>query len=134
MKGTLYEINLNTDSYRLCQVKTAHDGVLGKVDASLAKKILRAVEAPHFDTKALIAKLDNVAKTVGLDVSTILPEQIKGPVLGTVRSSIRKTTSPEPKSPEIQQSSTFTLWHQSSTDSQLKEKDNFNATAKLLIN
>ena len=56
------------------------------------------------DTKSLIAKLDEVAETTDLDVSTILAEQIKDPVLGTVRSWVRKRTSPEPKDPEIQQS------------------------------
>ena len=39
-----------------------------------------------------------------LDVSTILAEQIKDPVLGSVRSWIRKQISPDVKSPEIQQS------------------------------
>ena len=56
------------------------------------------------DTKALIAKLDEVAKSVDLEVSTILAEQIKDPVLGTVRSWICKQSSPNVKSPEIQQS------------------------------
>ena len=56
----------------------------GNVDASLAKKPLTVTEAPHLDTKSLMAKLDDFAKTVDLDVSTILAEQIKGPVLGTV--------------------------------------------------
>ena len=56
------------------------------------------------DTKSLIAKLDDVAKTVDLDISTILAEHIKDPVLGTVRSWIRKGISAEPKTPEIQQS------------------------------
>ena len=74
------------------------------MDASLAKKALRAVEAPHLATKALITKLDDVAKTVDLDVSTILAEKIKDPVLGTVRSWIRIGTSAKSKSPEIQQS------------------------------
>ena len=37
-------------------------------------------------------------------MSTILAEQIKDPVLGVVRSWIRKGTLPEPKDPEIQQS------------------------------
>ena len=55
-------------------------------------------------TKSLIAKLDNVAETVDLDVSMILAEQIKDPVLGTVRSWIGKGLLPEPKTPEIQQS------------------------------
>ena len=88
----------------MCKAKAAHDALLAKLDASLAKKPLTATEAPHLDTKSLIAKLDEVAKTIGLDVSTILAEQIKDPVLGTVRSWIRKGTLPEPKDPEIQQS------------------------------
>ena len=100
----IWEINTNADQYRLCKVEAAHDVVLGKIDASLAKKPLTATEAPHLDSKALIAKLDEVAKTIDLDVCTIMAEQIKDPVLGTVRSWIRKGTSPEPKTPEIQQS------------------------------
>ena len=77
--------------------------MLGKNNASLVKKLLTS-DALHLDTKALIQKLDEVAKTVDLDVSTILAEQIEDPVLGTVRSWIRKNTPPNTKSPEIQQS------------------------------
>ena len=98
------DISLQSDQARLCQAKQAHDLVLGKTDASLAKKCLTAFDAPHRKTKALIQKLDEVAKTVGLDVSTILEEQMKDPVLGTVHSWIRKNTAPDTKSPEIQQS------------------------------
>ena len=98
------EINTHADHYRLCKAKTAHDAVLGKRDASLAKKPLTANEAPLLDTIFLIANLDVVAKTVDLDVSTILAEQIEDPVLGIVRSWLRKGISPEPKTPEIQQS------------------------------
>ena len=63
------EINTHADQYRLCKAKAAHDAVLGKRDASLAKKPLTANEAPHLDTISLIAKLDDVAKTVDLDAS-----------------------------------------------------------------
>ena len=68
----------------------------------LVKKFLTASDAPHLDTKAFIQKFDQVAKTVHLDVSTILAEQMKDPVLGTVRSWIRENTPPDTKSPEIQ--------------------------------
>ena len=81
--------------------------VLGKTDASVVKKFLTDSDAPHLDTKALIQKLDEVAKTVDLDISTILAEQIKDPVLGTVRCWIRKNTPPDTKSPEVQQSKSF---------------------------
>ena len=83
-------INTHANHYRLCKAKAAHDAVLGKTDGSLAKRPLTASEALHLDTKSLIAKLDEVAKTNDLDVSTILAEQIKDPVLGIVRSWIRK--------------------------------------------
>ena len=66
-------------------------------------KPLTATEAPPLDTKSLTANLYDVAKTVNLDVATILSEQIKDPVHGTVRSWIRKGTSPETKTPGIQQ-------------------------------
>ena len=78
--------------------------MLGKTDASLVKKVLTTSDAPHLDTEALIQKLDEDAKTVDLDVSTILTEQMKDPVLGTVRSCIRKNTPPDTKSPEIKRS------------------------------
>ena len=97
------EINTNADHYGLCEATAARDAVLGKIDASLAKKPLTATEAPHLDTKSLIAKLDDFAKTIDLDVCTILAEQFKGPVFGTVKSWIRKGTSPEPKTSESQQ-------------------------------
>ena len=83
------EINTHADHYRLCKAKAAYDAVLEKIGASLAKKPLTADEASHFYTEPSIAKPDEVAKTVDLDVSTILAEQIKDPVLGTVRSWIR---------------------------------------------
>ena len=98
------DISIQADQGRLCQAEQAHDLVLGKTDASLAKKYLMASDAPHLNTKALIQKLDEVAKTVDLDVSTILEEQMKDAVLGTVRSWIRNNASPDSKSPEIQQS------------------------------
>ena len=98
------EMNTHADNYRLCKAKAAHDAVLGKNDASIATKLLTASEPPHLDTKSLFAKLDEVAKTIDLDVSTILVEQTEDPVLGVVRSWIRKGTSPKNKTPEIQQS------------------------------
>ena len=100
----LRDISIQAHQTRPCQAKQAHDLVLGKTDASLVQKLLTTSDAPHLDTKALIQKLDDVAKTVGLDVSTILAEQIKDPVLGTVRSWIRKNTPPDTKSAGIQQS------------------------------
>ena len=100
----IFRIDTNVDHYRLCKAKTAHDSVIGKIDASSAKKPLTITEAPHLDTKALIAKLDEVAKSVDLEISTTLAEQIKDAVLGTIRSWIRTKISPNVKSPEIQQS------------------------------
>ena len=52
------EVNTHANQYRLCKAKAAHDAVLGKIDASLAKKPLTANEAQHLDTKSVIAKLD----------------------------------------------------------------------------
>ena len=98
------DINIQADQGRLSQAKQAHDLVLGKTDASLAKKCLMASDAPHLNTKALLQKLDEVAKTVDLDVSTILEEQMKALVLGTVRFWIRNNAPPDSKPPQIQQS------------------------------
>ena len=106
------DISIQADQARLCQVKQAHDLVLGKTNASLAMKCLTASDAPHLNTKALIQKLNEVAKTVDLDVSTILEEQMKDPVLGTVRSWIRKNTPLDTKLPEIQQSKGLLLYCQ----------------------
>ena len=78
--------------------------MLGKTDASLVKNFLTTSDAPHLDTKALIQKQDKVAKAVDLDVSTIVAEQMKDPILGNVQSWIRKNTPTDTKSPEIQQS------------------------------
>ena len=88
------DISIQADQARLCPAKEAHDLVLGKTDASFVKKFLTTPDAPHLDTKALIQKLDEFAKTVDLDVSTILEEQLKDPVLGTVPSRIRITLLP----------------------------------------
>ena len=98
------EINVNADNQRLCKTKPAHDVILGKIDASLAKKTLTAIEVPQLDTKSLIAKLDDVAKVIDLDVSKIPAERIKDPIFCTVRSWLREGISTEAKSPEIQQS------------------------------
>ena len=49
------EINTHGDHYRLCKAKAAHNAVLGKINASLAKKPLTVNEAPHLDAKSLIA-------------------------------------------------------------------------------
>ena len=116
------EINLNADNYRLGKTKAAHDAVLGNIDVSLVNKSLRATEAPHLDTKSITAKLHDVAKTIDLDVSTIIAEQIKDPVLGTVRKWIRKGISGEPRSPEIQQSKGLLRYFQE-TDRLLIEEE-----------
>ena len=58
---------------------------MAKIDASVDKKTLTATQAPHLDTKALITKLYDVAKTVDVDVSMVLAIQIKDPVPGIVR-------------------------------------------------
>ena len=100
----IFKPDTNIDHYRLCRAKTAHDSVLRKIDVSLAKKPQTNTEYLHLDTKALIAKLDEIAKSVDLDVTNILAEQIKDHLRGTVRSWIRKILSPDVKSPEIQQS------------------------------
>ena len=80
------DISIQADQARLCQAKQAHDLVLGKTDASLAKKCLTASDAPHLNTKALFQKFDEVAKTVDLDVSTILEEYLVMYVLGSVKT------------------------------------------------
>ena len=50
------DLSIQADQARLCQAKQTHDLVLGKTDASLAKKCLTASDAPHLNTKALIQK------------------------------------------------------------------------------
>ena len=75
------DISIQADQARLCQAKQARNLVLGKIDDSLVKKCLTASDAPHLNTKALIQKLDEFAKTVDLDVSTNLEEQMKAQYL-----------------------------------------------------
>ena len=99
----LYEINVNAENYRLHKTTAAHYAGLGKKDAYLATKTLCATEAQYLNTKALNAKLDEVAKTVDFDVSTILAKKITDPFNGTVRSWLRKRTYPVEKSPKFQQ-------------------------------
>ena len=101
------DISIQADKPWLCQAKQAHELVLGKTDASLVGKFLTASDAPHLDTKALIQKLVEVAKTVDLDVSTIRAEQMEDPVLGIVRSWIRENIPSDDKSQEIQQSKSY---------------------------
>ena len=48
--------------------------------------------------------MDELAKIIDLDVSTILAEQIKDPIPETLRSWTQKRTSTDPKTAEIQQS------------------------------
>ena len=52
--------------YRLCRLNIAHDSVLGEIDALLTKKPLAITEAPQLNTKALIAKLDEVPRIVDI--------------------------------------------------------------------
>ena len=98
------DISNQADKPRLCQDKQAHELVVGKRDKPLAKKQLTFSKAPHLDTKSLNQKIDEVAQAVDADVSTILAEQMKDPVLGTVRSWIRTNAPPDNNLPEIQQS------------------------------
>ena len=77
------------------------------------------------DTKALISKIDEVAKSVDLDVSTIIAEQINDPVLSTVHSWIRKQLSLKVESPEIQQSNVYYDIVKNSIDFSLKLKDSY---------
>ena len=98
------DFSLQADKPQLCQAKQAQKLVLGKTDASLVKSFLVNSGAPHLDPKALIRKLDEVARAVDLVVSTILEQYINDLLLGTVRSRTRKKTTSAIKSPEIQQS------------------------------
>ena len=78
--------------------------VFSDSDTLLAKKTLSAAAAPHLKSQDLITKLDDVAKVVVLDVPTILQEQLKEPVLKTVRSWIEGNLSPGLRAPKIRQS------------------------------
>ena len=97
------EINAN-DHYRIGKARAAHGSLTSDPDTLLVKKTLSATAAPHLKTQDLITKLDDVAKVVDLDISTILQEQLKDPVLSIVRSWIEGNFSPDLKTPEIRQS------------------------------
>ena len=94
------ELNAN-DHYRLCKARAAHDLVLSAADALLAKKPLSVTAAPHLRTQDMITKPDDVAKFVHLDVPTILPEQLKDPILSFVRFWIEGSVSPDLSAPAI---------------------------------
>ena len=102
--NVICEINLNADHHRLCKAKAEQDAVLEKSNASLGERTLTAMEAGHVDTKSLIAKLADVAKTIDVDVCMILAQQIKDPVIGNVRSWLCKGSLVDVKSPKVQQS------------------------------
>ena len=99
----VYEINAN-DHYRIGKARAAHESLISDPDTLLVKKTLSATAAPHLKTQDLITKLDDVAKVVDLDNSTILQEQLKDPVLSIVRSWIEGNFLPDLKTPEIRQS------------------------------
>ena len=99
----VYEINAN-DHYRIGKARAAHESLISDPDTLLVKKTLSATAAPHLKTQDLITKLDDVAKVVDLDISTILQEQLKDPVLSIVRSWIEGNFPPDLKTPEIRQS------------------------------
>ena len=91
----VFDIIIQADKPQLCQAKQAHELVLGKTDSALVQKLLTVSDASHLHTKALIQKLDEVAKEVDLNDSTNLAEQMKHPRLGTVRSWVHTNTSPD---------------------------------------
>ena len=99
--GKIFEGNFNANHKRLWKAKTGNDSPLGKTDVILDKKSLRVTEAPHLDTKALIAKLNDVARSMDHDISTILAEQTNHPILGTKSSWMRKRILSNVNSPEI---------------------------------
>ena len=47
------EINLKANQYQLCTAKVAHDAILGKKDAAVAKRMLTSTEAPALGYKVL---------------------------------------------------------------------------------
>ena len=89
------------DLYSLCKSRAAHDSVLVKADAFLAKKPLSALAAPHLRTQDLITKLDEVADGVDLDIPTTLQKQLQDPVLSFVRSWFQGGIFLDLKAPEI---------------------------------
>ena len=95
----IYKINLNADNHRLCVAIFDHYAVLGKLDASLAKKLLTATEAPHLDTTSLMAKLDDVAKTIDLHVSTKLANKLKTHFMEQLDHGSEKELHPKIKLP-----------------------------------
>ena len=64
------DISIQADKPQLCPAKQAHELVLGKIDAPLAKEPLTVSNAPHLNTKALFQKFHEVAQAVDLDVSS----------------------------------------------------------------
>ena len=114
--------SIQADKPRLCPAKQAHELVFGKTDASLARKFLTP-DAPQLNTKALIKELDELAKTVDLDVSTILTEQMKDPIVGAVQTWIRRNTPPILNHQKYNSQKVFYDIAKNSTDFLSKKKD-----------
>ena len=78
-----------------------------KANAFSSKKTLSTTAVPHLRTQDLITELDDVAKFVDLDVSTLLQEKLKDPILSIVCSWIEGSTSLDLRAPEIPQCKTL---------------------------
>ena len=79
-------------------------GTSFKMDTTLKKKLIPPTESSKITTRDLIQKLDQLSKEIDLDVTTILDEQIKDPVISKVRQWIKTGQLPPPKSQELQHS------------------------------
>ena len=111
------EMNTHADHDRLCKAKAAHDTVLGKIDASLAKKPLIATEAPRLDVKTLIAKLDDVAKKLILMCLLCLQNKSKTQFMECLHQGSEKELHPNLKIPRFNNQKDFDDIAKISTDS-----------------
>ena len=110
------EINTHANRYRLCKAKAARDAVLGKIDASLAKKPITTTEAPHLDTKSLIAKVDDVAKTIDLTCLRYWQNKLKTQSLEQLDHGFEKELHPNLKLPKFNNQKVFNDFTKSLAD------------------
>ena len=65
---------------------------------------MTATASPQLKTQGLITKLDEVAKILDPDVTTILQQQLKDPLFRNLRCWVSECISSEPEAPEIRKS------------------------------
>ena len=88
---------------------------------------------PEVDTKELIQKLSDFAKTVDLDITTLVEEQLNDPVLQKVRIWIKKSDKRPVKTHDINQSKALLSYFNGFEQLSIDEETNLNHHSKQFI-